>query len=152
MADPLSIAASIAALLDLTRKVMEYIIDAKGASEDRRRLWEELSSNIGLLYILRDKTEKPSDDGINARTFKRLDEPNGPLKQFQSALERLAERLKPAQGTQRVKSKLMWPFHKAEVQEILNMMERQKSLFTLAITSGHMYVINPPSFQILTHV
>jgi hypothetical protein len=153
MADPLSIAASIAALLDLAGKVMGYINDTKDASEDQRRLREELVSTTGVLFFLKYKAEKPSDDGISARTFESLDGPNGPLEQFKSALERLAAKLNPAQGsTQKVKNRLMWPFQKAEVQEILNLMERQKSSFNLAITSGHMYVINPPSFQILTHV
>jgi hypothetical protein len=55
MADPLSISASIIAVLQLSGTIIEYLNDVKGASEDRYRLLNEVASISGLLYFLKDR-------------------------------------------------------------------------------------------------
>jgi hypothetical protein len=49
MTDPLSISASVITLLQLSGTVIEYLNGLKGASEDRRRLLDEVTSVSGLL-------------------------------------------------------------------------------------------------------
>ena len=52
--DPLSISASIAALLALTGTVVQYLTAVKGASKDSQKTLLEVSSASGLLYQLRE--------------------------------------------------------------------------------------------------
>jgi hypothetical protein len=56
--DPLGIAASIVALLQLTWMVIQYINGVKGASKVRQRLLLELSTVNGMLLILQDQAEQ----------------------------------------------------------------------------------------------
>ena len=51
MADPLSISASIIAVLQLTSIVAQYLQDVQGASNERQRLLDEVSSVSGMLYL-----------------------------------------------------------------------------------------------------
>ena len=70
--------------------------------------------------------------------MKSLNVPTGPLEQFKIALEHLASKLAPVDGLRKVGKALAWPFQKTEIQDILNMIERQKSLFNLALQNDHM--------------
>jgi hypothetical protein len=54
MADPLSISASITALLQLTSRVVQYINSVKDASKECFRIRDEISSASFLLYMLKD--------------------------------------------------------------------------------------------------
>lgn len=58
MTDPLSTSASIIAVLQLTGTVVQYLNDAKGASEDRQRILAEISSTSGVLFLLKDLAER----------------------------------------------------------------------------------------------
>jgi hypothetical protein len=64
--------------------------------------------------------------------------PKGPLEQFKGALEQLASRLEPSKGVKKVGRALTWPFQTEEIKEILSTIERQKSLFDLALQNDHM--------------
>jgi hypothetical protein len=138
MADPLSISASIIAILQLTGTVVQYISDVKSAPQDRQRILDELVSVTGVLYHLKGLAERPQSDGPGALTVKSLDGPKGPLDQFKIALERLAAKLAPSHGVQKFGKKITWPFQKAEIKEILDLIERQKSLFNMALNNDHM--------------
>ena len=59
MADPLSISASIIAILQLSGTVITYLSAVKGASKDRQRLLIEVSAVRGLLSSLKDVVEIP---------------------------------------------------------------------------------------------
>lgn len=97
MADPLSISASIIAVLQLTGTVVQYLNDAKGASEDRQRILAEISSTSGVLYLLKDLAERAQlEDGWSV-TMKSLNLPRGPLDKFKMILEKLASKLKPVE-------------------------------------------------------
>jgi hypothetical protein len=140
MADPLSISASITAVLQLTRTVAQYLNDAKGASQDHQRILAEISSTSGVLFILKDLAERAQwEDGWSV-TIKSLNLPRGPLDKFKMILEELAWKLKPVQGAKKVGRALIWPFQKGEINEILSSLERQKTLFNLALQNDHMYV------------
>jgi hypothetical protein len=126
-------ATSIITLVQFTGTVIGYINDVKGASEERKRILDELSSTHYLLFLLKDKAEaKEWGD-----TIKSLAIPKGPLEQFKDALERLASKLAPAEGLKKVGRALTWPFQKDDVKYILSTIERQKSLFSLALQNDH---------------
>ena len=136
MADPLSLSVSIIAVLQLTSTVVQYLCDVKGAVDERQRVLHEVSSISGMFYILKDLGERGSHDPVNedwSAIVRSLQVPNGPLDQFKLALERLASKLEPTSGLTRMTKTLTWPFEKKEIMSILGVMERQKSLFSLAM-------------------
>ena len=142
MGDPLSITASIIAILQLTQQVIQYVVDAKDAGDDRNRLLNEITSAHGFLFVLKDKAEKFGirwDDTfyVNMRT---LNGPTGPLEQYKLALQRLVAKLMPQKGLKKFGQILGWPFEKKEIMEILDTIERQKSLFSLALQNDNMHV------------
>jgi hypothetical protein len=138
MADPLSISASIIAVLQLSGTVIGYLNDVKGASEDRHRLLNEVTSISGLLYFLKDRAAQSQYGDSWSMTLASLNTPKGPLEQFKSALERLTLKLAPVEGWRKAGKALAWPFQKEEIKEILGAIERHKSLFNLALQNDHM--------------
>jgi hypothetical protein len=47
----------------------------------------------------------------------------------------------PQKGLKKLSKALCWPFEKGEIKDILGTIERQKSLFSLALQNDNMYVI-----------
>ena len=76
MADPLSISASVIAILGLTGEV---IATAKDGSEDRDRIRQELIYTIGFLHILKDQAAQSPLDNNASSTMRALTVPKGPL-------------------------------------------------------------------------
>lgn len=138
MGDPLSVSASIVAVLQLTGTVVQYLNDVKEAPKDRQRILGELSVASGILYLLRDLAERPQYGDAWSVTVRSLNVPNGPLDQFKLALELLTSKLAPVEGLKKMRKALTWPFQKAEIQSVISMIERQKSIFNLALQNDHM--------------
>jgi hypothetical protein len=138
MADPVSISASIIAILQLSAQVTQYLKDVQGGSEDRRKLRDEIRSSVCLLEMLRDRLEDAEDGQTWCHSINSLNTPHGPLDQFKQALESLVMRLAPNTRFKQVTQSLAWPFNKAEVAAALGAIERQKSLFNLALQNDHM--------------
>ena len=136
--DPLSISASITALLQLTSTVIQYVNGVKGAPGDRRTILSELASVNGILFILQDEADQAKQGDQWSSTLRSLNVPDGPLEQFRKALERLASKLaSPATGLKKLGKAITWPFQKEEIKEILGSIERQKSLLNLARQNDH---------------
>jgi hypothetical protein len=138
MGDPLSISASIVAILQLAGTVVQYLNDVRGAPDDRRRLLGEISSTIGVLYTLKDQAERTQWGNPWSNTMRSLNQPTGPLEQFKTALEQLVCKLLPVKGLKKVETAFSWPFQKGEIKTILNSIERQKTLFILALQNDSM--------------
>jgi hypothetical protein len=138
MVDPLSISASIIAVLQLTSTAVQYITDAKDASEERLRIRDEISSTSYLLYMLKDRVLQASLGEPWLLTVQSLDVPKGPLEQFKKALGQLAAKLTPSKRLKKVGEALTWPLQREDIEEILSMIERQRSLFDLALQNDHM--------------
>lgn len=137
--DPLSISASITALLQLTSTVIQFLNGVKGAPEDRRNILSELACVSGILYVLQDQAEQAKQGDQWSSTLQSLNVTNGPLDQFRTALERLSLKLaSPATGLKKLGKAIVWPFQKEEIKEILGSIERQKALLTLARQNDHM--------------
>jgi hypothetical protein len=73
-----------------------------------------------------------------ANTLKVIVQPNGPAEQFRIALERLASKLSTVGVVRSAGKALTWYFQKGEINAILSIIERQKSLFVLALENDHM--------------
>ncbi|KAE8441895.1 hypothetical protein EG329_004201 [Mollisiaceae sp. DMI_Dod_QoI] len=158
MGDPLGTATSIIAIIQLTVQVVTYLKNVKGGSDDRTRLRDEIRSTTSVLQMLQDRIEDDDDDdeddeGNEAEeknqaekgkeqaawraSVRSLDVPNGPLSQFKQSLESIVEKLAPAGGLEKLKRKFAWPFDHDTIKEILQVIERQKSLFNLALANDH---------------
>lgn len=144
MADAVGLAASIVSLLDLAGKVIGYLNDVKDGSKDRARLRDEISSTSFLLFMLKDctSTSSPTTDWL--QTTKALTGPKGPLEQFKHCLDTIAEAVS-GNGVNGHRSQpraaiasLIWPFKKGKIDELIASIERQKSLFSLALQGDHM--------------
>lgn len=135
MVDP----GSILTVLELTVAVVQYLNNVKGAPKECKKVLAEVSSASGILLILRDLAER-SGDGTWSPTLKSVSQPNGPLDQYRIALERLTSKLLPSESWRKASRAWAWPFQKEEVMEVLAMMERQKSLFILALQNDQLYI------------
>jgi hypothetical protein len=137
MADPLSVTASIITVLDLAAKVTSYLKDVKGGAEERLRLRDELRNTVTLLHMLKDRAEDVEYQGTWAPSIQSLGSLDGPLDQFRKILESLVDRLASAGKIRSIAQALKWPFDKEHIIVTLNALERQKSLFALALQNDH---------------
>ena len=136
--DPLSLSASIIAVLTLSATVVQYLNNVKAATEDRQSILKEIAYTSGFLTLFKDLAEKAKWGEAWSVTATSLAAPNGPLEQFRRALERLVTKLQPASGVKKAVKVFVWPFQKEEIKDILDTIERQKTYFTLALQNDHM--------------
>ena len=135
--DPLSISASIVALIQLSSTVIGYLSDVKDRRKEQQKIRLELCNTLPMLSILQDQAQQAEDGDEWSSTLLSLSAADGPIQQFQKALERLEHKLAPAKGVKKVGKAFIWPFEKAEIQGILSTIERQKLLFSLARQNDH---------------
>ncbi|MCJ1469647.1 hypothetical protein MMC07_008283 [Pseudocyphellaria aurata] len=134
--DPLSVTASIIAIIQLSSEVLGYLNDVKNASKDRIRCAVEASNTYGLLVSLRFRLEESSNEPwYNA--VRALGVENGPLDQFKQALEQLRTRMTGGSTLKKVGDALTWKFSKEEVTCILGRIERLKTLVQVALEMDH---------------
>lgn len=136
--DPISVSASIIAILQLTATVIKYLNEVKSVSEDRQMLMTEITNTTGFLYLLKSSAEDSQVDSTTLHALSLLNASDG-LNQFKSSLEELALILRPGRGVQKAAKSLAWPFLKGQIKEILVKIERQKSLFGLALQNDTLY-------------
>ena len=137
--DPLSISASIIALLQLTSTVIEYLNEVRNASKEQHEIAIEASNLYGLLVRLRYRVDAAhnTEDGWFGQ-IKALGAPTGPLNQLKESLEKLViqpDILRPEKKRDRIVSALQWHWNKGDADEILQRIERLKSLIALALTN-----------------
>jgi hypothetical protein len=135
MAEPLGIAASIIAVLQLTASVIEYLQAVHDAPKDRISFLSEVSGLHHLLLALQDRVDNTNAEDLWRTQVRQLGVRDGPLDQFKSHLERLVSKFGPAAGLRR---RLTWKFNKAEIEGIISKIERIKMLVSLALTNDHL--------------
>lgn len=136
--DPVSFAASLAALIQLSTKVAQYLKEVKSGSEDRIRLRDELRGTQCLLEMLQDRMDDAEYLKKDLASIRSLNIPGGPLEQLTKALEQLERKLAPSRRVLQISKALLWPFNKKEINGIFSTIERQKTAFNLAISNDHM--------------
>jgi hypothetical protein len=117
--DPLSITASVAALLSLTGQIVSYAKLIKDAPKERATILREASSLNGLLATL---------ESIIAEAE-------------QTQWLRALLKLTPSHGIHKAVQRITWKFSKEEVVELLSQMERVKTLVGIALEIDHMFVL-----------
>ena len=135
--DPLSISASIIALMQLSSTVIGYLSDVKSSHKEQQKIRLEICNTLPMLSILQDQTQQAQDGDEWSSTLLSLSAADGPIQQFREALERLEHKLAPVRGVKKVGKAFVWPFEKAEIQSILSTIERQKLFFSLARQNDH---------------
>jgi hypothetical protein len=152
MADALSVSASIIAVINLTTSAIQCIRDIAHAPKECSEILIEVCATSGILYALRDSVSQARDDQTWMATIQWLGVPNGPLARFQIALECLLSHVGPTNGLRKAGRVLTWPFKKEEARDILNSIERQKSLLILALQNDNLYVdTHIDTRQVLPH-
>lgn len=135
--DPLSVTASIVAILQLTHDVTRYLSDVVNAPKQCQQCVEEASGLLGPLTSLKYRAEKANDDDVWYEQLRLLNVEGGPLKQYEQALKLLQSRTQVEDGMQKIKRRLLWTFTKDEVTSILSRIERLKSLVSVALEMDH---------------
>ncbi len=135
--DPLSITASLVALLQISNSIIQYLAELGGATTERLRLLMDLSNTTMLLSMLKDAAQNEDKPGEWRSTLQGLE---GPLKQFKDLLERIAGKLAPAHGMKKIGKVITWPFKKEELSDMFASLERYKTLLGLAMQNDHMYI------------
>jgi len=138
--DPLSVTASIIAIVQLTNVVIGYLNDVKDASRDRARCAIEASNVSNLLITLKYRLDEASSNDGWYREVQALATANGPIDQYRSALVQLQSKLTPTatSGLKKIGNALTWKFSKEEVTNILARIERLKSLTQIALEMDHL--------------
>jgi len=154
--DPLSITASIIAVLQVTSAVLsicnDYRSAAKSSSWEYSQVIKELASLRNVLEDLaelsRNKTLTcgTSDSSLLVLT-KLCDPSDGPLRTCLSEIEALKKKLTPPSWSGADGSKkrafiqaLAWPLKRDETTKTLETIGRFKATLSLALSSDQMYV------------
>lgn len=133
--DPLSVAASIVALLQLSECVLSscyrFIGKVNDAASDVDRIIREVGH---LTVILNDVNSLVSEDSrSSASRMNALAGDQGPLAMCVKCLEELKSKLSGAAGPMSFRHKLRWPFDSKKVDEILDKIQRQIQILELAL-------------------
>ena len=136
--DPLSITASVIAVLQLTGEVLKYLSDVADAPKECQECTIEASNLHNLLINLRYRLEQGQTGDPWFTAIRTLNVENGPLDQYKQALEQLRSKVDANNGAQKMKTRLVWRFSKAEVTGILAKMDRLKTLVSIALEMDHL--------------
>jgi Cdc6-like AAA superfamily ATPase len=141
MSDPLSTAASIVALLEACGAVIKYLREVKDGASERIRLIAEMISTKAILQALSETVkEAESSPQSWSTTIRSLNVEGGPLRVLEQELSFLHKKLEKATSEGKmgsIKTSLMWPFKKSEVESLIRLMDRQRQLLTLALENDH---------------
>lgn len=140
--DPVTVAGFVAAVVQLihvTSKVVNYLNSVTNAPKDRAKLVREATGLLLLFTDLRCRV----DDTITSTdpwfiSLRSLGEKGGPLMEFKSAMEDVADKLAPVTGGMRLRRVLRWTLDKKEVEATLSKIERLKTLIGLALQKDHL--------------
>lgn len=142
--DPLSVTASIIAIVELSGAICGFLYSLKGTSKDIAQCRLEISNISNLLEKLSDRLDEissneASSDDVWFVEMQALAAANGPIEQYKSALEQLHSKLaSSASSRTKIGGALSWKFSKEEVTNILTRIERLKSLTQIALGMDHL--------------
>jgi hypothetical protein len=117
--DPLSMTASIIALLQLTGSALSYINSIKDAPKDRASLAIELSNLNTLLTQLRYRIDDANPEDAWFAATRALASGDGPLDQFKAMLNQLLPAAEAGHGLSELGRKLTWIFEKGKTDTFL---------------------------------
>jgi hypothetical protein len=142
MADPLSITASIIAVIQVTSKVVslcyDYRAGLKNAPKEIKQFTDEIVSFRDSLESILKLVEAEDEASTQLSTLKLFTKADGILLTCKSEMTELENDLKPATGIRGVARSLKWPYAKAETEKRVERLGWLKSSLTLALATDHM--------------
>jgi hypothetical protein len=136
--DPLSVSASIIAVLQISCEVIKYLKDVKDANDDCQRCLADTSNLHGLLISLLPHIQQTKTGDPWFTSVEQLASENGVIDQFSHVLQKLHAKVQIPDGARGLKKRLLWKFDKTEVANMQASMDRLKSLITLALQLDHL--------------
>ncbi|KAF7923232.1 uncharacterized protein EAE98_007937 [Botrytis deweyae] len=143
--DPLSLSASLIAVLQITGSLISFCYDyrqgVKHASKEIVQISDELNSLRDILDSLLKLAEKAESNGFSQlSTFELLLKEDGPLFVCKNELEMLKGKLEKggvggSEGWRAIKERLVWPLKEGEVRKTLVVLERLKSTLALGLSA-----------------
>jgi hypothetical protein len=138
MADPLSFAASILAVIQITDEVLTrcyiYVGRVKSAASEIDRTVQESSLLKGLLLNLHQLAlEEPDNPRLET-----LVAPAGALSICTEELKKIEAKLQPLSKTLTTKRRLLWPFESKGLEQILERIRLQKPALLLALATDNL--------------
>jgi predicted nuclease with TOPRIM domain len=134
--DPLSITASIIAIIQISSDIVSYVNGATGATKERKRLRDEVRACEFILQRLNDEASDVEEGNTWSETIKALEGPDAPLGRLRDALNIVKAKLEPKKGLKNAFSTLKWPFDEKEVEKVISAIEREKNLLNLALANN----------------
>jgi hypothetical protein len=139
MAESLSIAASIIAVIQITGRVVslcyDYRAGLKTHQNDIKQINDEITSvrNVleSILRLIDNEEEGPSQ----LSTLRLLTQPDGVLSSCKTEMLSLEKDLKPATGSRAIVRKLKWPYTRGEIKKKVEKLGWVKSSLSLAIVA-----------------
>lgn len=145
MADPLSLAASLAGLVSLCetvfRHVYKYVRGVKEAKDEITKIAQELHSFTGILRSVQALAQSLEEDGDTYDPAIRVHHVyycEQTLTKIHDRMKRASEKAEKGKSRDRLMQQLKWPFSKSETHEVLKELERHKSSMDLGIGTDSM--------------
>ena len=142
--DPLSLSASVIALIQATATIVRYIYDFTDAKKEQDILSLEVTGLLTFLQQLRLRLDDAQEGDPWFQGCISLTGPNGTIMLLSRAVEELEVKLKPETGIKKLGPKLRWPINKASFDRLCTQIERLKSQINV--------VLNEDQFQISKQV
>ncbi len=149
--DPLSITASVIAILQLSntvyRAAREYYTGVKDAPKEIKRLLDELEAFNDILSSLRDTATKAerngkdkalqgtSHEGTFLPSVTKLLEPDAALRLCFAEMQQFMKRVTTQKSS--MKKALKWPFQKEEVYQTIGRLKKLQTLLEFAIATDN---------------
>ena len=135
--DPLSVTASIIAVLQAARTLIDCLHDIKNASDDQNEIAKEASNIYAFLQNVRNRVERANDQDPWFDRVRSMKASGGLLEQLKDVLNKMVEKIR---GRNQLERAIKWPFTKKEVREALERMERLKSSISVELDIDHLCV------------
>ena len=136
--DPLSVTASLIAVLQVTNEIVKYLKDVKDAPKERQRYAEEASNIESLLRDLSSRLLRSSGDEPWFSAVQILSVEGGILDQFHRELRDLKAKLLVRSGVKKLGDTLLWKFKKEEIASMMMKMERLSTNIKIALSSDQL--------------
>lgn len=143
--EALGVLANVIAVVDLSAKLGivcgEYVSKARKAKEDARKLKEESDALARIIGQLQDLLGDESAEQSHKRQLNASETFRHDVKQCETMLRVLTERLDPSKNPSRLKmigKSLKWPFTSTEVSQSVDSLRHWRDCFLAALQVDHM--------------
>src|SRR5258708_956805 len=121
MADPISVTASIVAVMQATMALVDFLRSLRGTSKEVKSMLKDLLALQKVLGEAMELSHRPRGQ-LPGPTV--LSTSGTPLKECLTELEKLRKKLIPVNNLDKTLKAVVWRFQQAEINNILTKIER----------------------------